>query len=46
VRSREALLDEVRRQLCERLQISSPELDSLMGLLRSELDVSLLRVLA
>lgn len=45
-RSREALLDEVRRQLRERLQLSASELDSLMGLLRSELDLSLLRVLA
>jgi RNA polymerase sigma-70 factor (ECF subfamily) len=41
VRGREALLEGMRAQLMRRLSVSAPELDSLMGLMRSQLDVSL-----
>lgn len=44
-RSREGLLAETRRLLRERLDVSPTELDSLMGLLRSQLDMSLSRIL-
>jgi RNA polymerase sigma-70 factor (ECF subfamily) len=39
--SQEALLDEMRRRLRDRLQITASEFDSLMGLVQSQLDVSL-----
>ncbi len=41
VRGREALLDGMRAQLMRRLSVSAPELDSLMNLMSSQLDVSL-----
>jgi RNA polymerase sigma-70 factor (ECF subfamily) len=41
VRGREALLDGMRAQLMRRLAVSAPELDSLMNLMSSQLDVSL-----
>jgi RNA polymerase sigma-70 factor (ECF subfamily) len=44
-RSREFLLDETRRRLAERLQLGSREADSLIGALRSQLDVSIHRLL-
>lgn len=44
-RAREALLDEVKKRLKERLSLSASELDSLLGVLQSQLDVSLVRVL-
>lgn len=44
-RSRESVVVEVRRLLGERLKLSDSELDSLMGLLQSQLELSLLRVL-
>ena len=44
-RARETLLQDVRQRLKERLKLSPSELDSLLGVLQSQLDVSLLRVL-
>jgi len=44
-RAREALLVDVRARLKERLKLSASELDSLLGVLQSQLEVSLLRVL-
>ncbi|HLL85366.1 MAG TPA: sigma-70 family RNA polymerase sigma factor [Longimicrobium sp.] len=44
-RARDALFDEVRKRLKERLKLSASELDSLLGVLQSQLDVSLVRVL-
>jgi len=41
VDAREVLLTETRRILGERLRLSVPELESLMGLVRSRLDVSI-----
>jgi RNA polymerase sigma-70 factor (ECF subfamily) len=38
---REALFDDTRRRLTERLKLSPGELESLLGLLRSHLDVSI-----
>lgn len=43
--AREQVLDGMRRQLQERLALSTSELDSLMGQLRSQLDLSLARAL-
>jgi RNA polymerase sigma-70 factor (ECF subfamily) len=43
--ARAALLDETRRSLSVRLQIDHSELDSLMTLVRSQLDISLTRYL-
>src|SRR5207253_2170236 len=40
---RQSILDETRRLLQERLQVNPTELDSLMALLRSNLQVSLIR---
>lgn len=45
VRGREALMAELRAQLVRRLSVSDPELDSLLGLMRSQLDASLGRLL-
>ena len=44
-RSREGLLEETRRRLGEKLSLGRAELESLMGLLRSQLDVSINRLL-
>jgi RNA polymerase sigma-70 factor, ECF subfamily len=44
--SRESLLDETRRLLGEKLRLDRRELESLMGLLRSQIDVSINRFLA
>jgi RNA polymerase sigma-70 factor (ECF subfamily) len=44
-RAREALFDEVRKRLKERLKVSASELDSLLGVLQSQLDLSLVRIL-
>ncbi|WP_224244051.1 sigma-70 family RNA polymerase sigma factor [Hyalangium gracile] len=44
--ARESVLAEMRRQLQERLELSMSELDSLMGQLRSQLDLSLARALS
>ncbi len=44
-RSKETLLMRMRALLAERLALSPPELESLMGDLHSQLDLSLLRVL-
>ena len=44
-RARETVGVQVRQLLGERLQLSAGELESLMGLLQSELELSLLRVL-
>jgi RNA polymerase sigma-70 factor (ECF subfamily) len=44
-RSRETVVTEVRRHLGKQLKLSDSELDSLMGLLQSQLELSLLRVL-
>jgi RNA polymerase sigma-70 factor (ECF subfamily) len=44
-RSREGLLEETRRRLGEKLRLGRAELESLMGLLRSQLDVSINRLL-
>jgi len=41
VKARESLLGELRRQVGERLRLGRSEFDSLMGLVRSQLDVSL-----
>jgi RNA polymerase sigma-70 factor (ECF subfamily) len=43
--AREALLEETKRLLSERLELTPSELDSLVGILRSQMDVSLLRLL-
>jgi RNA polymerase sigma-70 factor (ECF subfamily) len=43
--SREAILDETRRELTARLRVASSELDSIMGLLSSKLDLSISRLL-
>ncbi|WNG51959.1 sigma-70 family RNA polymerase sigma factor [Archangium minus] len=43
--ARESVLTQMRRQLQERLALSVSELDSLVGQLRSQLDVSLARAL-
>ena len=45
VKSREALVVETKKGLAEKLKISSLELDELMGLVRSQLDVSINRFL-
>jgi RNA polymerase sigma-70 factor (ECF subfamily) len=39
--ARELMIDEVRRTICDRLTIESTEFESLLGLLRSRLDLSL-----
>src|SRR5437762_1115793 len=39
--SRQTLLVETRQRLRDRLQLSTPEFESLMGLVQSQLDVSL-----
>jgi RNA polymerase sigma-70 factor (ECF subfamily) len=44
--ARQAILDEARRHLRERLSLSTEELTSLVGLVRSQLDVSVARLLA
>lgn len=44
--SRQTLLEETRRLLGERLKLNRAELESLIGLLRSQLDVSINRFLA
>ena len=44
-RARETVGAQVRQLLGERLRLSAPELESLMGVLQSELELSLLRVL-
>lgn len=41
VDARQQLLEETRRNLARRLRLSAPELESLMGLVRSQLDLSL-----
>jgi RNA polymerase sigma-70 factor (ECF subfamily) len=43
--ARRTILDAVRRELAPRLALGQSEIDSLMGALRSQLDVSLLRFL-
>ena len=45
VSAREALVDETKRQLRGRLGVSGAELDSLLGLVRSQIHVSLNRLL-
>jgi RNA polymerase sigma-70 factor, ECF subfamily len=44
-RAREKLLSETRRRLAESLRLSTPSLDSLLGALRSHLDLSVRRFL-
>ncbi len=44
-RARENLLEQTRRTLAEKLQVDRSELDSLLNLVRSQLDVSLTRFL-
>jgi RNA polymerase sigma-70 factor (ECF subfamily) len=44
-RTRRRILDETHRRLAERLRISASDLDALIGLLRSRLDVSIVRFL-
>ncbi|HVE87889.1 MAG TPA: sigma-70 family RNA polymerase sigma factor, partial [Myxococcales bacterium] len=44
-RARETVGTQVRQLLGDRLHLSAGDLDSLMGLLQSELELSLLRVL-
>jgi RNA polymerase sigma-70 factor (ECF subfamily) len=44
-RARQSLLGETRRQLIERLQLGGGEFESLMGLVQSQLDVSIARYL-
>jgi len=43
--SREKIMDETRKRLTERLKIQSSEVDSLLGLVRSQLDVSIYKFL-
>jgi RNA polymerase sigma-70 factor (ECF subfamily) len=45
VDAREALLEEIKRHLAQRLKVTESELESLVGILRSDLQVSLLRIL-
>jgi RNA polymerase sigma-70 factor, ECF subfamily len=45
-RSRDALLEETRRRMREKLQLASGEFESLMGLVQSQLDVSIHRFLS
>jgi len=42
---RERLFDETRRRLLEELQLPPRELDSLLALVRSDIDVSVRRIL-
>ena len=42
---RETLLVETRRELAERLKLTSTEVESMLGLIRSQLEVSLQRIL-
>ena len=44
-RSREALLEDVRRRLSDTLRLSPQEFDSLVGVIRSQFEVSLERLL-
>ncbi len=44
--ARKALLDATRRGLMERIRVERAEFDSIMGLIQSRLDVSLVRLLA
>ena len=45
VRARESVLDDVRRELGERLQVAKDELASIANLVASQLDISISRVL-